>query len=291
MGSDGFELEPEDERPLPEPAAPAPSSKPPGHDTSLEGADPEDANRTVKERRGEAVPIYQGAVPVPPRWPAEIVSFPLRPSGPSLIAGLGTAFVALDLLFVFGPSLAFVAFLALSFPLVFALRVQQAIVGQVAAGKDAPAGFDAALELDHAAVWGVTRFGALLGLLFLAPLLLSGWWPAAKWIAVLASPYLSVAMLGWALGDPTLARPWNALAWLARRPVCFAVGALGWWALAGGWAVMFALARSNPVGAAVASLIVRPAAVYLILLSARAIGVAGRSWTPDGYRVCEQTEA
>jgi len=127
-----------------------------------------------------------------------------------------------------------------------------------------------------------------VGILLLAALVLAGPGIVAD---VLERPTLAVVLflagglllaagaLSQVVGDPTLMRPWNALAWIARRPLGLLVATAGWWAA--GWTEIFVWwMRDLSVGwYLVATFGLRLVGMYLWLLSARALGVVGRSWS------------
>lgn len=278
-----FELEPEEERPRPPASVPAGSPPPPRDPAPVVHTDDEAPDeRTLAERKGTAVPTTPDALPPPPNWPAEMFSFPLRKPGGSFFFGVGCAFVLADYLSAAGPML-FVSYVLWVLFFVCALRAQAAIVGQCAAGKDRPVGWQSAMELDFTGLSTTARFLVFYFLGWILPFWLARFFglDGAVWVAVAFSPYLAVLMLGWATGDRTLKWPWKALEWIVRRPLEFLVGALGWWALSFGQSlIMF---KPLPL-LLVLSPIVRLASLYVLLVSARAIGVAGRSWTPWGYQ-------
>ena len=90
---------------------------------------------------------------------------------------------------------------------------------------------------------------------------------------------LAVGALGQVVGDPTLIRPWNALAWIARHPLGLLAATAGWWAA--GWTeILVWWMRDASTGLYVpACFALRLVGMYLWLLSARALGVVGRSWS------------
>ena len=279
----GFELEPEEDRPRPKPPITDPPPAPAAHvELPSHEGEPEPDARTLAERKGSAVPTTPDALPPPPNWPGEVFSFPLRKPGRSFFVGVGGAFVLADYLSAAGPLL-FVSYVLWVVIWVCALRAQAAVVGQSAAGKDGPVGWQSAMELDFTGLSATARFVVFYVLGWILPFWLARLFglDGAVWVAVVLSPYLAVLMLGWATGDRTLKWPWKALAWIARRPLEFLVGALGWWALwYGQQLIMF---QPLPL-LLVLSPIIRFASLYVLLVSARAIGVAGRSWTPWGYQ-------
>lgn len=244
--------------------------------------DPDDEaavdTRTVAERRGDAVAIVAGRRAPPEGWPAEAFSFPLRAPGPQTIAVAALLLTGLDLVsranFFFGLILKLVA--AILF-----LRWQLHVATKTAAGHDVPSGWAGAMELTSEKIRGV-------GILLVAALVLAGPGIVAD---VLERPGLAIVLflaggvllaagaLGQVVGDPTLVRPWNALAWIARHPLGLLATTAGWWAA--GWTeILIWWMRDAPIGLFIAgSLALRLAGMYLWLLSARALGVVGRSWS------------
>ena len=280
----GFELEPEEERPPPKVDAPA-GRPPPAPAIRVPTREDEPGARTVAERRGTAVEATPDALPPPPDWPREMFSFPLRKPGPAIFAGIGGTFVLADLVGAL-PDLAFPARILVVLTWVCALRVQAKVIGQSAAGQDRPVRWHDALQLDMQGLTPLARYMAVYVLCFVLPNMLYAWLDthAGTLVALGASPLLAVVTLGWALGDRSLKWPWNTLAWLVRRPFEFVVGALGWWAL---WYGQLAIDATDLPLRVVVSPAARFASLYLLLVSARAIGIAGRSWTPWGYQEAE----
>ena len=95
------------------------------------------------------------------------------------------------------------------------------------------------------------------------------------------SMYAAVVALGAALGDPSLKYPWNAFGWMGRRPLSCLAGSVGWWVL---FLAEWSLGSLSDPGLgllAFLSLVLRAACFYALLVSARAIGVMGRAWSPD----------
>lgn len=281
---DTFELEPEEERAAPKVDLPAARSIP-GPAVPLPSHDEEPATQTVAERKGTAVDSTPDALPPPANWPREMFAFPLRNPGAAFFAGIGGTFVLADWLGTV-PELYFPARVLIVLTWICALRVQAKVIGQSAAGQDRPVRWHDALQLDTRDLSPLSRFLAVYVSCFVLPQALLLWLDtsAGVWIALLLSPVLAVVMLGWALGDPSLKWPWNALEWLARRPLEFVVGAAGWWAL---WYGQLAVDASAAPWRFALSPLVRFASLYLLLVSARAVGVAGRSWTPWGYQAAE----
>jgi hypothetical protein len=151
-------------------------------------------------------------------------------------------------------------------------------VGMSAGGLDRPSGMARVLELDREAY--VTFRGVLFALLILlgpgAGFWIAGRAGIAVGLLLGGSALLAAYLLGSAVGDPALRRPWSAAEWLVRRPLVLLGGTLGLWAaVLAEWAA--ARASSLPfLGAALLCLLLRLAMLYLWLLSARLLGVLGR---------------
>jgi hypothetical protein len=277
-GNDPFELEPEDDGQAPKPL-PSLGSEPDLPEVVVE--EPEIDTRTVAERKGAATP--RGAVeriPVPPGWPAEAFQFPLRKPGPALfVMGVLTLFL-LDLLGL-SEAVRFPGWMLKLMLLVFVLRAQFQIIGTSAAGRDGPYGWRAALAFD----WDDLKL-YWRTLLFFAGALLPGTllWVfevAAPGVAllVLGSMYAAVVALGAALKDPRLKWPVGAIKWMSTRPLHCLAGSLGWWTLLGSEIALHHLVTQGAVVYAFVALVLRVGCLYMLLLSARAIGVMGRAWT------------
>jgi hypothetical protein len=100
-------------------------------------------------------------------------------------------------------------------------------------------------------------------------------------VALLAvgSAWLAVIALADAVGDPSLKRPWKTLLWIVTRPASCLAASLGWWGLLAAEPIAIALSPWDVGYACLAFLGLRLLCVYLLLLSARALGVLGRAWT------------
>jgi len=285
---DPFELEDEDEadaRPARRFAAPPPPDEdedglveielPPSYEEEPEAVD----RRTVAEKRGRAVAVVAGRRPPPQGWPLEALAFPLRRPGPTTIVGAALLLLLLDLASRWNFFVGLLLKLAL---LPFLLRWQLCVASTTAGGHDAPSGWGRAMEMSREQIRGL---GVLLvaGLLLLAPGLLAGGFGRAGLAVALylvAGLWLAAGALGQAVGDPRLLRPWHALWWGVRHPVGLLLATAGWWASGlVEWAV--ANLTDAPTGAFLAASVgMRVAMLYLWLLSARARGVVGRSWSP-----------
>jgi hypothetical protein len=245
-------------KPKPEPARPA-SRPEPGE----EGVD----TRTVAERQGRAVEGVSGARPPPPGWPREAFRFPLRAPGPVLIAGWGALLALLDGV---GTTPLWILVLFLKLPvLLFLLRWFLHEAGMSAGGLDRPSGIARVLELERQSL---KQFGgiAVCVLLALAPGAILLWREQVGWaivVLLLGSAWLSTALLG-------------AAVWIVNRPLGLLAGASGLWAAVAAEVAAFSLANSSFLTATLAALSLRAAFLYLWLVSARAVGVLGRAWTP-----------
>lgn len=288
---DPFRLEDEDDAPPPRrsPHPPPPTRRPPpaeepydvevvlppSYETEDEGVD----TRTFAEKRGRAVAVVAGRRPPPSGWPQEALAFPLRRPGPRTIVGAGVLLVLLDLAWRWN---LFVGLLLQLAVLPFLLRWQLHVASTTAGGRDAPPGWGGAMEMSREHVRGLGVL-LLVAAVLLAPGLLALHWdrPGLAVILFLAAGlWLAAGALGQAVGDARLLRPWHALSWIARRPLGLLVSTTGWWATGlVAWA-MLALSDAPTLGFLAASLGLRVAMLYLWLLSARTLGVVGRSWTP-----------
>lgn len=267
-GKSPFELEPESEEQK-QPRIPAAYDDPP-EPTAIEDVD----TRTVAERRGEERPVgATEALENPPGWPAEIVGFPLRTPGPGFLVFAGGTLFVLDLL-VMLPQVRWLGWALQLFALVFILRAVFAVIGSTAAGRDEPVGWTKALEFGGDDLMPYLGTLAWFVVVFLpGPILLAFDQTGLGYtLLVLGSMYASVVALAAGLGDSTQRRPWHALRWMTTRPLHCLVGSLGWWALV-------PRVDATGLGYVLAVLCLRAVGAYLLLVSARAIGVMGRSWT------------
>jgi hypothetical protein len=234
--------------------------------------------RTVAERRGEAVEIVAGRRPPPEGWPAEAFTFPLRPPGPATIAGAAVLLTLLDLA---SRANFFLGLLLKVLAAFFFLRWQLHVASRTAAGRDEPAGWAAAMDMSREQIRSV---GMLLvaALVFSIPGILADVLERpglAIGLFVLGGLWLAAGALGRTVGDPSLIRPWHALAWIVRRPLGMLVATAGWWAA--GWTeILVWWMRDTSTGLYLAACLgLRLVGMYLWLLSARALGVVGRSWS------------
>lgn len=239
--------------------------------------------RTVAEKRGQAVAVVAGAREPPPGWPLEALIFPLRRPGWALVLGAAVAWTLLDVLCLV-PPIAVLGYLLKLLLLPFFLQWFLHVVGRSAAGYDQPAGWLTAMELDRDRVVGVGRLLVVAALLaipaFVAHKL--GRDVLAVILLVVGSVWVAAGALGTALGAPGLLWPWNALAWVGRRPLALLVGASAGWALVFAEVAVAALGAAEgglSAGAVAACLGLRLALFYVWLVAARALGVAGRAWT------------
>lgn len=270
-GKDPFELEPEEERP--EKARPLP----PVYDDPPEPVEASDVDaRTVAERRGEELPVgATEALDTPPGWPREVLGFPLRKPGPGFLLFVGGTLFALDLL-VMIDQVRWLGWALQIFAMLFIVRAMFRVIGSSAAGRDEPVGWVKALEFDADDLFPYLRTIAWLVMLLVPGLVLLafdqtglGW----TWL-VLGSMYSSVVALGAGLGDASIRLPWNALRWITTRPLHCLVGSLGWWAL-----LQPVVTGHGAVAQVLSALCLRAVGAWLLLVSARVIGVMGRSWT------------
>lgn len=277
-----FELEPDDEAaevkgPRPAPAAPDVPAPP-----EEEPEAPSVSMQTVAERRGEVAP--RGAVerlPNPPGWPGEALGFAFRRPGPGFVTS-GVLVLALLDVASLSDALRFPGWMVKLFLLMYLLRAQFHVIGSSAAGRDAPVGWSRALEFDREKF---SRYWRTL--LFFAGALLPG---SLAWIfhalapglllLTVGSMYAAVIALGAGLLDGRLKWPWHALRWMATRPLHCLVGSLGWWMLLGAEFAVSGLRGRSVLLVAFVAVVLRVACMVGLLVSARVIGVMGRSWTP-----------
>lgn len=289
-GKDPFELEPEQPRKAPDPAEgngkmvpePAPAPAPAPKRVRDGDQDGDVDTRTVAERKGEAAPRATEDLGDPPDWPQEASSFPMRPPGPAFMAFVIVPFFLLDLL-GYVDAVRFLAWALKLLFLVFVLRAQLAVIGSTAAGYDAPKHWKNALQFDREDmkpyVWTIVLFIGLhvpgVVLIWAFDLALVG-----IVLLVLGSMYASVVAMGAALKDPGLKYPWRAFGWLKRGPLHCLVGCLAWWALLGTEPALHGLSEQGLGLVAFVALALRAVCAYLLLVSARALGVLARAWEP-----------
>jgi len=288
-GASPFELEPTapaPARPAP-PRAPEPAAAEPAYEHRLLERAAEHAGevdeRTVAERLGRDVPRGGGPVAAPPEWPREAFQFPLRRPGPAFLLTASVLFLLTDAVALV-PQVAFLGWLMRLFVFVWCLRALVLVAGQGAAGHDEPRGWADAAQVDReeglSLLWvlGLGAAALLPGLVFL---FLDRTTLALLLLAVGLLPWAPL-LLGWALRDSRLRRPWTALGWAWRHPrPLLATGGL--------LCVLVLLETAiAALGSQAAVLVLATAAVlrvtcaYVWLLVARVLGVAGRSWTPEG---------
>ncbi|MDA1194194.1 MAG: hypothetical protein O2894_03340 [Planctomycetota bacterium] len=278
MGGDNpFELEPE------APDAPRPMALPPLDDepeaTGLPESDVE--TLTVAERTGKARAVgARTELGPPPRWPGEVFTFPLRKPGPSLLVFGVIGWVLLDAL----GTVEKLQFPAWALKLLlggYLLRASFHVIGSSAAGRDEAHGWTEASELDSEKLWSYVRTLGLFTALLLPGVLT--WVFGSAWLGLLllivGSMYAAVVALGAALLDPSLKWPWNALRWMATRPISCLVGSAAWWLFFAAEAMLGSADPDSLSLYVLGSILVRGACMWALLVSARVLGVMGRSWT------------
>lgn len=239
--------------------------------------------RTVAERRGQGlVPRGNEQVPAPADWPAEAFSFPLRaPGGMFILVGVA-ALVPLDAMGV--TALAFVGYLLKLLLVAFILRAQIFVIASSAAGRDVPSGWQRALDFDADDLGPFVRT-LLVFVLLLAPgslVLLFGNVVAGLLLLGVGSMYASVVALGAALQVPSLKFPWTAFAWMGAHPLPCLAGSIGWWLFVLTEASLQGLGEQGLLLLVFLSIVLRGVCFYGLLVSARFLGVMGRSWSPGG---------
>lgn len=235
--------------------------------------------RTVRERMGVQTARGDKSLGPPENWPREAFRYPLSGKGPAIIVSIALVFCALDMLGTAGVA-RFPAWILKLLMLVFVLRGQLRLIGSSAAGHDVPKGYEKALEFSNDAM---KRWAAFMGMFVLS--LVPGWAlilfdrvePGLLVLGV-GSMYVSVVALGSALEDPRLKLPWNAIRWMAKNPLLCVVGSLGWWILG---LSEYAISKSYGGNTALIlfeSVVLRLVDAYVLMFSARMLGVMGRSW-------------
>ena len=256
--------------PPPPPAAPPPGPPPPSED--------EVDARTVAERLGRDVERRAGRRPPPAGWPGEAFSFPFRGSP----VGLGLAVGGWVLLDLASWSNLFVGTVLKALAYVFFLRWQLGVANATSAGRDEPSPFARVADVDMADLRGLARLlglGAALVLPGIVLLLLERT-AAGVLLLLVGLLWAAVAALGQVVGEPSLVLPWKALAWMGARPLGLWASTVGWVAAVGVEALVWAQHGTGAFAALALSIPARAAFVYLWLLSARALGVVGRAWSP-----------
>lgn len=253
---------------------------------------PEVDARTLEEKLGRAPVRAAGVLPPPLHWPLEVLRYPFRGHGPGYLMGATVGLFALDLL-LWADSLVFLSWLLKPVALLFVVRWQLDLIGHTAAGRDEPSGWAHALEVHKQGVkdfgWLVIQcFATVLPTLALRTLRWLNWTQHTEaWevgFLVVGSAWISVLALSSALEDSRLKRPWVTLSWIFYRPLTCLAGSLGWWALGITEVAVLALAKSGTWASVPAGLVLRGASVYMLLLSARILGVLGRRWDPGRLR-------
>lgn len=279
-----FELEDEDDRlpPEPLPPPPGPPDDPVEPEQTVGGSDADEDgvdSRTVAERLGTAAPRFRDRVPPPEDWPREAFLFPLRPPGPTNMAVGAGVMLLLDVMST-AEAGRFPAWMLKLVVLMFVLRGQLRVIARSADGRDDPSGWAGALAFDSDEL---RKYGGFIA--FFACGVLPGWALIAfglvgPGIAVLAvgSMYVSVVALGAALADPGLKWPWRAPYWMVRHPVACIAGSAGWWVLGLTEVALSDVYAKGLLVTLVVAVPLRLLGMYALVLSARCIGVMGRSW-------------
>lgn len=305
-----FQLEPEAvaARPIPpaveDTAETVAKEQAPPTEAKVVGKDGEErviSTKTLRERKDPSSRTNPGPLPLPPGWPREALSFPVRAVR---VFAVGVAvWVAADLAGAIHLVLGWIVALV---PIVAVARWQLRTLARSATGDDvAPSVFAAASEdADGPAprALGRTEFGTaqfrplvwfLLSLApaaipFLAPYLrdpsnpvrtggeTAFFFVALAFALVVMAPSL---LLSVAFEDRDLEKPWHAARWFLRGPVAFLAFGLSWGVVLAG--SLFVAARwGDFAGTLLVSVPARAAAVYALLLSARLLGVLGRRYEP-----------
>jgi hypothetical protein len=278
-----FELEPDGEPPRRADRAPPKRPAAPPPRPAYAAGEPEPGEevdeRTVAERLGRQTPRSTAALGNPRDWPREVLSFPFGRPGPGFMVLTGMVLVGLDLL----GTLSAVRFLAWTLKLlmlVYVLRAQFFVIGSSAAGRDAPEGWPKALSFDASEMWAYLRTLALFALLLVPGILLWHFDRVAlgTLLLLVGSMYAAVVALGAGLADASLKWPWQALKWMGSRPLHLLVGSAGWWTLLASEQALTALSGERFLLVAFVALALRGLCAYMLLVSARVLGVMGRRW-------------
>ena len=290
MTGGGFELEDDEPTPPPRPATPVPPSAPILQPPEEAGVDQAPAppqvdeatgldTRTVAERMGRPSVDASGVVPSPPGWPLEAFQYPLRGNGPFDILAAAILWAALDALGALG----FVVFLTWMLkPVLYTalLNGQFALIASTASGKDEPAGWGAAAQFgdfDAPAYFSFAKF-AFPGVVAAIALFVFDQAAIGLLVLLLSLVYAAVVAISRAIGDRRMRLPWVAGAWIGRGPLHIALGCAGWLL---GWVgeVVILHQQGEGIGmTAIVGISMRLLCVYMLFVSARALGVLGRQW-------------
>ncbi len=305
-----FQLEPEDVRARPVPPAVEDTAETvakeqaPPSEAKVVGKDGEErviSTKTLRERKDPSSRTHSGPLPLPPGWPREALSFPVRATR---VFAVGVAvWVAADLAGAVHPVLGWIVALV---PILAAARWQLRTLARSATGDDVAPSLFAAPSQDADSpsprALGRTEFGTaqfrplFWFLLALAPAAVPALAPYLRdpsnpvrtggetvfLIAALAFALVVMApslLLSVAFEDPDLEKPWNAARWFLRGPVAFLAFGLSWGVVLAG-TLLLAARWGAFAGTLLVSVPVRAAAVYALLLSARLLGVLGRRYEP-----------
>jgi hypothetical protein len=308
--ADPFRLEPEEvrARPLPpvveDTAETVAKEQAPPTEAKVVGKDGEErviSTRTLRERKDPDARTRPGPLPLPPGWPQEALSYPVR--RPAAFAAVVAAWVAADAAGAVNVLLGWVAAVAAT---VLAARWQVRAVARTATGDDVAPAPTAAPSEDADApaprALGRTEFNidrwrrvgwfllylAPAAVPILAPYLRSPSNPVrsggevAFLCVVLGFALLVMApsfVLAVAFDDRDLEKPWHAARWFLRGPLAFVAFGVGWAVVLGGSALVFARWGSF-LGTVALAVPARAAGAYALLLAARLLGVLGRRYEP-----------
>lgn len=305
-----FQLEPEEvaARPIPpvveDTVETVAKEQAPPAEAKVVGKDGEErviSTKTLRERKDPSSRTHSGPLPLPPGWPREALSFPVRAVR---VFAVGVAvWVAADAAGAVNALLGWIAVVAST---LLAARWQLRAVVRTATGDDvaptptaapredpdAPApraigrtDFDLS-RLRPLAWFGLSLVPALIP--FLAPYLRAPSNPVrtggeTAFLVVALALALGVMapslLLSVAFDDRDLEKPWHAVRWFLRGPLAFVALGLSWAVVIAGSLLVFARWGSL-AGTLLVSVPVRAAAVYALLLSARLLGVLGRRYEP-----------
>ncbi len=283
---DTFRLAPDD-TPPPVPArsieaAPAARILAPAIDVDVVGGEPEIDDRTLAEKQGKERASALDVLPKPDGWPGESLVFPFRKPGPALLGALTVVMILLDVLGAF-EGVRFLSWLFKVLAYAFVLGTQLAVISSSASGDDVPRVSNRASEKTDAS--SMRRYGFFIGccvipLIAFAYLMQRFDW--MLWSGLAAVVFLCLYQSAWALGaalnDHRIKYPWHAIPMIFKAPLTCIVGALGLvGCLVAEWVHLSV--NGNGLGQVLAASIpLRFVAAYLLVFSARWLGVLGRSW-------------
>ena len=254
----------------------------PAIDVDVVGGEPTIDERTLAERQGKERASALEALPKPQGWPGESLAFPFRRPGPALLGALAAVMIALDVMGAFA-GVRFLSWLIKLLAYALLLGAQRAVVSSSATGEDVPrVSNEASEETDSRSMarYGFFLAGCVIPLVVFAYLMRRFDWMfwSGLTAVVFLCLYQSAWALGAALGDYRIKYPWHAIPMIFCSPLTCIVGSLGLvGCLVAEW--IHLSVNGNGLGQVLAASIpLRFVAAYLLVFSARWLGVLGRSW-------------